>query len=69
MDGIALHVTKEEESEQCSVSRKSGHRSFEKDVILIHVLLKVTSTCLDIVGTVYHLVIYICSPTRYTMWS
>ena len=24
---------------------------------------------LDIVGSVYHLVIYICSPTRYTMRS
>ena len=24
---------------------------------------------LDIVGTVYHLVIYIRSPTRYTIWS
>jgi hypothetical protein len=34
MDGMASHMNKEEDSEQCSVSRKSGHRSFEKGVVL-----------------------------------
>jgi len=32
MDGMAPHISKEEDSEHCSVSRKSGHRSFGKGV-------------------------------------